>query len=91
MIAAPAVVLGLVHPLRVQLDRGSILAIAGFILAIVALTFGLLTVLYKHLAETNARALVRAVDRGSMWKSTVVAEAVALGAPTNMSGHAWHQ
>jgi hypothetical protein len=83
--SAAAVVLLLVHPLPGQLDRGSILAIAGFILAIVALTFGLVTVLYQHLAETYARSVVRAVDRGSMWKSTVVTEAVALAVAVGLA------
>ena len=40
------------RPFTSDLDRGSIFAIAGFILAILAVTFGLVAVLGQHLAET---------------------------------------
>jgi hypothetical protein len=73
-----AVALVVLHPFTGDLDRGSILAIAGLILGIAAVTVGLISVLAQHLSETYARSLVKALLGRSTWQSAAIAEAVSL-------------
>lgn len=66
----------LAHPFMGELDRGSILALAGLILAIVAVTFGLVAVTAQHLSETYSRSLVEALYKRSIWRMVVLGEGV---------------
>ena len=60
-----------------SLDRGSILAIGASVLAIVAVTFGVVAVLAQHLSETYARAISELFNRTAIWKIAVVSEGIA--------------
>jgi hypothetical protein len=66
------------HPFAGELDRGSVLAIAGLMLATLAVTFGLVVVLAQHMAETYARVISVLLGGGAIWRSAVAGEAVAV-------------
>lgn len=66
------------HPFTGDLDRGTILAIAGLILGIAVVTVGFVGVLAQHLTETYARSLVKALLRRSTWQTAAVAEGASV-------------
>ncbi len=75
LVAAAGAILA-ADPLRAVLDRGSVLAIAGLLLGVVAITFGFVAILAQHLSEMYSRTLVRVLYERSAWRTTVVAEGI---------------
>jgi hypothetical protein len=61
-----------------SVDTGTILTFVGFILAVVAVTFGLVAVLAQHLAETYSRAIANVFERAALWRVTAVFEGMSL-------------
>jgi hypothetical protein len=76
--AAGSLLLVVWNPFTGSLDRGSILAVGGLILAIAAVTVGLVSVLAQHLAETYARSLVYALLGRSTWLIAAAGESLGL-------------
>lgn len=74
---AVGLVLGL-RPLPQDLDRGSLLAMAGLIVGILAITFGIVAVLRQHVVETYARPVYAVVLTRNAWQTAVVGEGVSI-------------
>jgi hypothetical protein len=75
-IAASAI--AIFQPVAGDLDRGSILAIAGLDLVVVAASFGLLAVLAQHLAESYSRRMLSSLLTTLNWQWTLGAQGIGV-------------
>ena len=62
-----------IDPLPQAVDAGSILAIDGLLLTIVAVTFGIVAILVQHLAETYSRKVLTLAGKLG-WEETVIGQ-----------------
>ncbi|MGH7685697.1 MAG: hypothetical protein ACREN2_02610 [Candidatus Dormibacteria bacterium] len=66
------------HRIPGELDRGSILALTGLVLATVSVTFGIVAITTQHLAETYSREVFLSATGNRVWQACVVGEGVAV-------------